>query len=168
MNEEKLRVCIPKKRIEAFEACKADYLRGGCSLREAARRHGLPQSTVFKRSKREGWNRMRDEVYRQAAPRMLALAADDVTARAERLYKAADRLTGEIDARMSAEDLLRTARDARDLAGALRELKDVLQIRTEEDKEEQKARIEKLKSGDAAADRTLRVVFGEEEEECSA
>ena len=163
----KERIAIPRKDVERYERCKEEYLHGGGNLRELADRYGVSYAALTKRSGRERWADQRRAIFAAAAPKVRDRAAQAIAERAERLFSTADSLTREIDGRMNGDDLLRTARDARDLAAALAELRDVLQIRTEEDVEEQRARIGKLRERDGG-EKTLRVVFGEEEEACSA
>lgn len=72
---------IDEKRID-WNAIRAEYI-GGSSYGTLAKRHGLVKSTIFKKSKKEGWDSLRkrtaNEVETKTIQRTAEVAADNAT-----------------------------------------------------------------------------------------
>ena len=72
-----------KKRVD-WNAIRAEYISGGISQRQLAKKHGVSWRTLQDRSKREGWSEARDEAcamsVSETCQRTAEAVADNATA----------------------------------------------------------------------------------------
>ncbi|MDA7510607.1 DUF1804 family protein [Verrucomicrobia bacterium] len=84
-----------------WEAIKTDYCGGESTLRESAKRHGVPFKTVETRCRREGWNRKLKEnlqVVKEIAGRSLQERQQELGQRAgDFVIQSAEQLRGLLD-----------------------------------------------------------------------
>jgi hypothetical protein len=93
--------------------------------------------------------------------------SDKQVDRASRLNTVADKLLEKVEQYVAMEELI-TAASLKNLSDALRNIKETQMIRTEEDVEEQKARIAKLRKEaekEERSDNTIVIQFAEGSEE---
>lgn len=121
----------------------AEYITTGISYRKLAEKYGLDQATIARKAKKEGWVSKRQHHADKTQAEILNADIEQRTDRATKLYNAADELLDKIVAGISAAGVV-TATAAKNYSDALKNLKDVHMIRSEEDIEEQRARIAKL------------------------
>lgn len=113
------------------------------SYRKLAQKYGLNQATIAQKAKAEDWVGKRKQ---QASTAQALILEKDITKkvdRATRLKTVADKLLGKVEALVADDDYL-TASAIKNLSDALKNIKEAQMIRTQEDIEEQKARIAKL------------------------
>ena len=127
-----------------WKKIEAEYITTDTSYRRLAKKYGLNQATIAQKAKAEDWVGKRE---RQASTTQALILEDHIANevdRAKRLYSAADQLLQKIVAGIEATDAV-TPSAAKNYADALKNIKDIHSVRTKEDIEEQRARIEKLK-----------------------
>lgn len=80
---------IDKNRVD-WNAIRAEYIGGGISQRELAKKHGVSETTLMKKANAQGWNKLRKEADSKSAlkaQQKTANAAADNAVIAEDLKK---------------------------------------------------------------------------------
>lgn len=67
--------------IVNWDAIKTEYIAGGISLRELARKHNVKENAVMTKARREAWNDQRKEVERKATAKRTQKLADKIAKR---------------------------------------------------------------------------------------
>lgn len=153
---------------------RRDYIAGKGSYRDLAAKYGVPYRTLADRAKAENWVALRNQARAKSVSKTVEKVADANSRIDSRIYNAADRLLGileksmdELDAavitkrfkiKTDAQEITTEYRSIdrerqvpidragiRQLTQSLAELKDILDVRSSMDREEQEARIEKLR-----------------------
>lgn len=122
----------------------AEYITTGISYRKLAEKYGLDQATIARKAKKEDWVSKRQHHADKTQAEILSADIEQRTDRAAKLYSAADELLDKIVAGISSAGIV-SATAAKNYSDALRNIKDIHMIRSEEDIEEQRARIDKLR-----------------------
>lgn len=136
-----------------WNTLKAEYIAGGVSYRELAEKHGVSENTLRRRAAKEKWRQERHKSDTKTAQKIIEIVSDEnaekaVTA-ASLISKAAMNFLMKI-----AEESLKIKEGKLDkdittkyseYALALSRFKDVLDIKSEKDIEEQQARIDNLR-----------------------
>ena len=126
-----------------WKKIEAEYITTETSYRKLAQKYGLNQATIAQKAKAEDWVGKRKQ---QASTAQALILEKDITKkvdRATRLKTVADKLLDKVEALVADDDYL-TASAIKNLSDALKNIKEAQMIRTQEDIEEQKARIAKL------------------------
>jgi hypothetical protein len=130
--------------VADWEKIKAEYITTDISVRDLAQKHGVHYTTIGKKASKEGWQTQRQQQTNTTLTKILQADTEQKVDRATKLYSAADELLNKIVAGISSEGIV-SATAAKNYSEALRNIKDIHMIRSAEDIEEQKARIEKLR-----------------------
>ena len=154
---------------------RRDYIAGKGSYRDLASKYGVPLKTLSRRARDEGWPELRKQAGDKAATKTVEAVAQAGSRIDTRIYQAADRLLGMLEKSMDELDAavitkrfkvktetqeitteykgIDRDRQApidraglRQLTQALSELKEIMDVRSAMDQEEQRARIEKLRA----------------------
>ncbi len=131
-----------------WKKLKAEYIAGGISYRKLAEKHKVPFHTLRKQAAKEHWRELRDEVAAKAATKIVELEANRQADRYERLLRVSDDLLDVVEEAVRSfkvGDLLLDRTALKSLSGTIKDIKDIQNIKTELDIEEQKARIANLK-----------------------
>lgn len=146
---------------------RKDYIAGKGSYRELAEKYKVPIKTLSRRGKSEGWPELRKQSGHKAATKTVDTIAEANGDVGVQLQGAAAALIGKAMEGIQAIDP-ENAKALKAYSGVLRDLKDVLDVRSKLDLEEQAARIEKLRREAQAAQedqtREVSVTFGGAEE----
>lgn len=149
---------------------KEDYIKNGLSQRQLADKWGVSRPTLQRYCAREGWVALREKAERDAEARLnqtiLAESATDSVMGATGIYQLAYSIVSQLSGLTSSYTLLELNRKGikpREITGALRDLKDILGVKSEVDAEEQRARIDALRAR-AEADKTepITITMGED------
>ena len=161
---------MAKKKID-WLAIREEYISGHGSTTELAARYGVPLKTVKYHCTADGWVRLKDQVAQKASDDAVARAAGSVSGYRDRICAAAMRLLDRVEEYLGAADqagrVMRSA-DILNVARALRDIKDVADVKSAGDLEEQAARIEKLRADaerDDVNDASVRGAMDEDVEE---
>lgn len=126
---------------------KTEYITTDTSYRKLCEKYKVPYSTLSRRAKAEDWPSLRVQSEVKTTSKVVDAFADKQAERIEKMQGIADELLGKIEqgvAECSAMYLMVDKQMLRQITGALRDLKEVLSIKSELDKLEQEARIAKL------------------------
>lgn len=126
-----------------WAAIKLEYITTDITLRKLAEKHKVPESTIFKKSANEQWEAARKKQESRVEANILKKEANRKADRAARLSDAADLLLSRIEHGIATSPIV-TPTAAKNYSDALKNIREIHMIRTEEDIEEQKARIAKL------------------------
>lgn len=127
-----------------WEKIKAEYIATDTSYRELGQKYGVNYATIGRKAAKEGWQTQRQQHVNNTLTKILDVDTEQKVDRATKLYNAADELLNKIVAGISSAGIV-TATAAKNYSDALRNIKDIHMIRSAEDIEEQKARIDKLR-----------------------
>lgn len=144
---------------------RREYVYGSKSLRTLADEYSCSQSTLRKRAANEKWTEQRNDYRAKVEQKYMDMSVEQEVKRVERLHCLADDLMDKLDQAIkelnemcSVEHqdgeykVVRVPGVAVDRAGAkqiassLKDVKDLLNVRDDLDRQEQQARIEHLKS----------------------
>jgi hypothetical protein len=123
---------------------RLEYITTKQSLRALAKKHGLNKDRVCRWAKDEDWETLRRQHCDKTQTAVLERDIQNKTDRVDALYAASDMLLKKVVAGIENAPLL-TPTAASNYSNALKNIKEIQMIRTAEDLEEQRARIEKLR-----------------------
>lgn len=143
-----------------WEKIKAEYITTDISVRDLAQKHGVHYTTIGKKASKEGWQTQRQQQTNTTLTKILQADTEQKVDRATKLYNAADELLNKIVAGISSAGIA-TPTAAKNYSDALKNIKEIHMIRSAEDIEEQKARIEKIRKEAASGGKNepIRVVI---------
>lgn len=128
-----------------WKEIKSEYISTEIGYRELAEKHRVSFSTLQKRAKKEDWPGLRRQLCEEVVTAVTNSVANEQAERAVRLMGAADALLGKIELTISNIDGRKSSRAVKDVADSLKTVKDILDIKSQADMDEQAARIAKLK-----------------------
>ena len=131
-----------------WKKLKAEYIAGGISYRKLAEKHNVPFHTLRKQAAKEHWRELRDECVAKTATKIVELESDKNAERMKRLLQVSDDLLDAVEEAVQAfkvGDLLLDKTALKSLSSTIKDIKDIQNIKTELDIEEQKARIANLR-----------------------
>lgn len=134
-----------------WEKIKAEYITTEVSVRDLAQKYGVHYTTIGKKASKEGWQELRQQQTNTTLTKILTAVTDQKVDRATKLYNAADELLEKIVAGINSVAIV-SPTAAKNYSDALKNIKEVHMIRTQEDIEEQKARIAKIQKEAQKAD----------------
>lgn len=133
---------------------KTEYITTGTSYRKLCKKYGVSYTALSRRARAEGWPALKTQKDAELTSKVVNAAVDKQVDRVKRMQTIADALLKKIEEGVDGYDaatLLTDRQTLRQITGALRDLKDVLSLKSDIDLEEQQARIAKLRK-DAAED----------------
>lgn len=148
-----------------WKKIKSEYIAGGISYRKLADKHGVPFDTLKTHAVGEGWYKLRQQASQKAATKIVEIESDKQAERMKRLLTVSDELL------IAVEDAVRAFRVGelqldksalKQLSGTIKDIKEIQNIKTQLDIEEQKARIAILKKqaeSDDNENREVNVIF---------
>lgn len=124
---------------------KTEYITTKTSFRKLADKYGLHKDTIWKKAKDEGWDEQRRQHIDNTQTKILKADTEQKVSIAEKLNEATDMLLGNVVAQMQArEPMEMDVQEMKDISVVLKNVKDILGIKSKKDLEEQDARIKKL------------------------
>lgn len=123
---------------------KKEYIAGKGTYRELAEKHGVSLAGLSKRAKAENWVELKRQAYDKSTTNTVRDVADANGRVQTRMQDAAEALIGKTIAGIQAVQP-KDAKMLKAYSGVLRDLKEVLNLRTDLDMKEQEARIAKLR-----------------------
>lgn len=123
---------------------KIEYITGTMSYRELSKKHGVPLNSLYHHGKTEGWVELR----RHHRDNLVSKACEKDTDYRNTLYDLALRVARQLDEmtnNISVTNLAAAGIKPRDITGAIKDLEDILHVKSAADAEEQAARIAKLR-----------------------
>lgn len=141
---------------------KAEYIAGGTSYRKLADKYGVSFSTLKENARRGKWTDLREKARHKADTTFANLMGEKQAKRSADIDDVADKLLDKITSMLVQEGL--TTQSVKHLTSALKDIKDIKGIKTDLDKREQEARINKLikEAEDEKKDTNINITFGDE------
>ena len=156
-----------------WKKLKAEYIAGGISYRKLAAKHKVSFSTLKRIAIQEDWCGLREQAKAKAATKIVEIESDKQAERMKRLLTVSDKLLEAVEDavdKFQAGELLLEKGALKSLSGTIKDIKEIQNIKTQLDIEEQKARVAILKrqaeSGDVGAD-PIKVIIADGLEEYS-
>ena len=121
---------------------KSEFISGKKTLQEAADEYNVPYSTLTKKSHEGKWKELKKECGKETEKRVVEATVERKVRDIERFYEIGNKLLDK------AEYMIDNITDADDFvkcSNAMSKIKDVLDLKSKADRDEQKARIEKLR-----------------------
>lgn len=124
-----------------WKKIKAEYIAGGTSYRKLCEKHGVSRTTLQRKAKDEKWLTLRSQAEAKTETKIVDAISDDATETAVNIIKVADILLNKI---AEIAPLVESPTGIKDLASAMKSLKDVKGVKSDADMREQEARIKNL------------------------
>lgn len=129
-----------------WKEIETEYITKGTSYRKLADKYGIDQATIARKGKKEDWVGKRQHHVSRTQAKVLAADTKQKVSRAEKLNEATEMLLGIAVAQMQARDPVEMdTQEMKHISGVLKDIKDILMIKSKRDLEEQDARIAKLR-----------------------
>ena len=127
-----------------WKKIETEYITTATSYRKLADKYGIDQATISRKAKKEDWVSKRQHHLSETQAKVLAADTEGKVDRALRLVTVADKLLEKVEQWVEMGEPI-SATSIKNLSDAIKNIKEVQMIRTDEDIEEQKARIAKLR-----------------------
>lgn len=126
-----------------WTAARDEYIQGGVTYRQLAAKYSVPLRTLGKRAKAEDWVGLRQQVIDKSATLAADAAAQAKADMATRIYDSAGLMLEKV---LDALQNARTPKDIRALTAAVKDIREIVGIKSAGDQAEQEARIAALRS----------------------
>ena len=150
-----------------WKKLKAEYIKGGTSYRKLAEKYNVSFHTLRKQAAKENWKALRDEVTAKSVTKIIEIESDNQAERMKRLLTVSDKLLLAVEdavEKFQAGELMLDKGALKSLSGTIKDIKDIQNIKTQLDIEEQKARIAILKKQAEGEERDTTVIVQFEED----
>ena len=130
-----------------WQAIRSEYITASpkTSYRKLAEKYGVNKDTIWQKGKEEDWDGQRRQHADKTQTKMLEADTAQKVSRAEKLNEATEMLLGIAVAQMQARDPMEIdTQEMKHISGVLKDIKEILMIKSPKDLEEQDARIKKL------------------------
>ena len=138
-------------------AIKTEYVTDeSSSYRKLAKKYGISHNVIGARAVKEGWVDERKQWQDKTMTKTLSAISNNQAKKATRLQSVADKLLDKIEEAVdnfSMHELFLDKQALKQITGALKDIKDIQMIRSDQDLREQEARIRNLEK-QAEADNT--------------
>lgn len=146
-----------------WKKIKAEYIAGGISYRKLAEKHSIAFGTLKRVALKEKWAELREQCKQKSATKIVEIESDKQAERMRRLLSVSDMLLDAVEDavnKFQAGELMLEKGALKSLSGAIKDIKDIQNIKSQLDIEEQKARIAILrKQAEADTDRDATVTI---------
>ena len=123
---------------------KTEYITTRTSYRKLAQKYGIHYKVISDRGKSEGWVELRSQHCAKTLTKTLEEISKQEAGRAARIYNVADKLLNKIEKMVDSDRPLDT-KGIRALTAAVKDLKEIQNVKSDLDKQEQEARITNLR-----------------------
>ena len=127
-----------------WAAIKTEYITTDTSYRKLAQKYGVNHTNVAKKAKAESWVEQRKQYASKQHAKTLEKISQQEANRAAKIHSVADKLLLKIEA-MADSSRPMNSKDLRALTAAIKDLKDIQNVRSDADRREQEARIANLR-----------------------
>jgi hypothetical protein len=154
-----------KESAMDWKPIKREYIAGGISYRKLAEKHNVPFHSLRKVAAKEHWRELRDKTVEKTATKIVEIESDRQAERMKRLLNVSDDLLRVVEdavKKISLGELVVEKGVLKSLSGTIKDIKEIQNIKTQLDIEEQKARIAILKrqaEGDDATKAPVRIII---------
>jgi isocitrate lyase len=154
-----------------WNAIKTEYITDETSsYRKLAKKYGVSHNVIGARAVKEGWVELRQQHLDKTLTKTLSAISNGQARRAARVQTVADKLLDKIEEavdNLDMKELFLDKQALRQVTAAMKDIKDILMIKSEADLREQDARIRNLEKQAEKTDESndVTVVIGPEAEE---
>ena len=127
---------------------KREYIAGGTSYRQLAEKYGVSFSTLKDVARKEKWRDAKAKCQQESTTKIIEIESDKQAERMRRLLSVSDMLLTAVEdavQQFQAGELMLDKGALKSLSGTIKDIKDIQNLKTSLDIEEQKARIAILK-----------------------
>ncbi len=129
-----------------WQAIKTEYITTDTSYRKLAQKYGVNVTNIAKKASAEGWVDERKQYASKTQAKTLEKISQQEANRAARVQTVADKLLNKIEAMVDGEGVWALdAKGVRALTAAVKDLKEIQNIKSDADRREQEARIANLR-----------------------
>ena len=130
-----------------WQKIKTEYITTDTSYRKLAQKYGVNYTTICQRSKAEKWIEQREQHQNKTLTKTVNAIGNKQAEQTAKLFGVSDLLLDKVKRLLEEnEELLADTSAMKDVSVVLKNLKDLLMIKSEIDLREQEARIEKLRA----------------------
>lgn len=126
-----------------WSAIKTEYITTDTSYRKLAQKYGVNHTNIAKKASAENWVEQRKQFTSKQQAKTLEKISQQEANRAAKIHSVADKLLNKIEA-MADSSRPMNSKDIRALTAAIRDLKEIQNVRSDSDRREQEARIANL------------------------
>ena len=127
-------------------AVRMAYVTGNVGYAQIAKKYGVSTSIVQKHMAKEGWVEEKKRYQAELAKRKASNIAKSEAAKRERIFEVADKMLDIIEQGLADGTIPGNGKGFRDVTGALKDIKDIKELRNPLEEQEQIARIERLRA----------------------
>ena len=127
-----------------WQELKKEYITSRISLRALAKKHNVPYSTISHHGMAEGWVNARSLTEVKTESKTIEKASDIASEAKALLYETAMEMIRQLNA-LAKDGAYDGNLKPRDVTGAMKDCRDILDLKSDIDIEEQRARIDKLR-----------------------
>lgn len=126
-----------------WASIKTEYITTDTSYRKLAQKYGVNHTNIAKKASAENWVEQRKQFTSKQQAKTLEKISQQEANRAAKIHSVADKLLNKIEA-MADSGRPMNSKDIRALTAAIRDLKEIQNVRSDADRREQEARIANL------------------------
>lgn len=126
-----------------WSAIKTEYITTKTSYRKLAQKYGVSATQICNVGSDEKWVEQREQYLNKTTAKTIEKISQQEANRAAKIHRVADKLLNKIEA-IADSDKAISSKDIRALTAAIRDLKEVQNVRSDADRREQEARIANL------------------------
>lgn len=127
-----------------WAAIKTEYITTDTSYRKLAQKYGVSTTQICNVGRDEKWVEQREQFLNKTTAKTLEKISQQEANRAAKIHSVADKLLLKIEA-MADSSRPMNSKDLRALTAAIKDLKDIQNVRSDADRREQEARIANLR-----------------------
>ena len=144
---------------------KAEYISGGTSYRKLTEKYKVPLSTLKRVAKNEGWVELRTQAQNKSNTEIIKKVSKENSKNAKKILQATTKLLDKIISSIEERKNL-TGQEIKQYTSALKDLRDIIGMKSEADMAEQEARIANLNkqlNSDKCDNITIKIEGGAEQ-----
>ena len=126
-----------------WQSIKTEYITTDTSYRKLAQKYGVSATQICNKGKEEGWVEQREQFLNKTTAKTIEIISQQEANRAAKIHSVADKLLLKIEAIADSSGPM-SSKDIRALTAAVRDLKEIQNVRSVADRREQEARIANL------------------------
>ena len=123
---------------------KAEYIAGGISYRSLAQKYNISFNTLKRIAVKEGWATLRDKAYNKATTKMVNEVATENAKIDDKYFRIVDKLMNKAEELVDSTTIWQVS-NLKEMATAMKYLKECKGVKSDADIREQEARIDKLR-----------------------
>ena len=127
-----------------WQKIKAEYIAGGISYRKLAEKHGVSFNTLKDIAVRERWNDLKQQAHNRATTKMVDVVSDKSAKIDDKYFRLVDKLFTKAEEVIDSTPIWQP-NSIKEMATALKYLKECKGVKSDIDLREQEARIDKLR-----------------------